>query len=105
MHELLIRLARSTAEFCFAFVCLFVQQYYKTRKSLLYPRRYETSSVGQRGSVGLEVVGSFQAKAQKFENSNLHGFELHKPSSKNTKLLFQVIKAIINQLAPTLCSK
>ena len=29
--------------------------------------------------------------------SNLHGFELHRPSSKGTKLLLQVIKAIINQ--------
>jgi len=30
------------------------------------------------------------------ENSNLYGFELHRPSSKSTKLLLQVIKAIIN---------
>jgi len=30
-------------------------------------------------------------------NSNIHGFEVHRPSSKDTKLLFQVIKAIINQ--------
>jgi len=36
-------------------------------------------------------------KTQKTENSNLHGFEVHRPSSKGTKLLFQVIKAIINQ--------
>ena len=33
----------------------------------------------------------------KTENSNLHGFEVHRPSSKGTKLLLQVIKAIINQ--------
>jgi len=33
----------------------------------------------------------------KTENSNLHGFELHRPWSKSTKLLLQVIKAIINQ--------
>ena len=32
-------------------------------------------------------------------NSSLHGFELHRPSSKGTKFLLQVIKAIINQLA------
>ena len=38
------------------------------------------------------------AKTQKTENSNLHGFELHRPSNKGTKLLFQVIKAIINRL-------
>jgi len=36
------------------------------------------------------------AKTQKTENSNLYGFELHRPSSKGTKLLFQVIKAIMN---------
>jgi len=34
---------------------------------------------------------------QASENSNLHGFEVHRPSSKGTKLLFSVIKAIINQ--------
>ena len=37
------------------------------------------------------------AKTPKIENSNLHGFELHRPSSKGTRLLLQVIKAIINQ--------
>jgi len=37
------------------------------------------------------------AKTQKIENSNLHGFELHRPSGKGTQLLLQVIKAIINQ--------
>jgi len=30
-------------------------------------------------------------------NTNLHGFELHRPSSKGTKLLLQVIKTIIIQ--------
>jgi len=51
-------------------------------------------------TINPEVVGSFPAKTQKTENSNLHGFELHRPSesSKGTKLLLQVIKAIINQL-------
>ena len=39
------------------------------------------------------------AKTQKTENSNLHGFEVHRPSSKDTKLLLQVIKAIINHKA------
>jgi hypothetical protein len=37
------------------------------------------------------------AKTQKTENSNLHGFELHRPISKNIKLLLQLIKAIIKQ--------
>ena len=36
-------------------------------------------------------------KIQKTENSNLHGFELHRPLSKGIKVLFQIIKAIINQ--------
>ena len=36
-------------------------------------------------------------KNSKTENSNLHGIEVHRPSSKGTKLMFQVIKAIINQ--------
>jgi len=42
------------------------------------------------------------AKTQKTENSNLHGSEVHRPWSlgKGTKLLFQVINAIINQLLP-----
>ena len=31
--------------------------------------------------------------------SNLHEFELHRPSSKGAKLLLKVIKAIINQLS------
>jgi len=38
---------------------------------------------------------------KKTENSNLHGFEVHRPSSKGTKLRLQVIKAIIHQ--PSRC--
>jgi len=50
----------------------------------------------------------YPAKTQKTENSDLHGFELHRPSSKGTKSLLQVIKAIINRiftdiLRPTCC--
>jgi len=37
------------------------------------------------------------AKTHKTENSDVHGFELHRPSYKNTKSLFQLIKAIMNQ--------
>ena len=44
-----------------------------------------------------EVVGSISAKTQKIENSNIHGFELLRLSSKGTKLLLQEIKEIINQ--------
>ena len=36
-------------------------------------------------------------KNSKTEKPNLHGFDLHRPSDKGTKLLFQGIKAIINQ--------
>ena len=64
----------------------------------IYPKRCKTSSVGQ--SAGLLILRSpvrFRQKLKKTENSNLHGFELHRPSSKGTKLLLQVIKAIINQ--------
>ena len=60
--------------------------------------RCKTSSVGQ--STGLLILRSsvrFRQKLKKTENSNLHGFEVHRPSSKGTKLLLQVIKAIINQ--------
>ena len=61
------------------------------------PRRCKISWVGQSATVNLEVVASNPAKSPKTENSNLHGFELHRPTSKGIKLLFQVIKAIINQ--------
>jgi len=36
-------------------------------------------------------------RTQNTEFSNLHGFEIHRTSSNGTKLLLQVIKAIINQ--------
>jgi len=42
---------------------------------------------------------------KKNENSNLHGFEVHRPSSKGTKLLLQVIKAIINQNTIKKCTE
>ena len=64
-----------------------------------YPRRCKTSSIGQ--NAGLSVPRSsvrFRQKTQNPENSNLYGFEVHRPSSKGTKLLFQVIKAIIKQI-------
>ena len=35
------------------------------------------------------------------EISNLHGFEVHRPLNKGTKLLFQEIKASINQSSIT----
>ena len=61
-----------------------------------YPARCKTSSVSQ--SAGLSIPRSsvrFRRKLKK--NLNLHGFDLHRPSSKGTKLLLQVIKASINQ--------
>jgi len=36
--------------------------------------------------------------SNQIENSIVHGFELHRPSSKSTKLLLQVKKATINNL-------
>jgi len=65
--------------------------------SVLHPRRCKTSSVSQ--SAGLSIPRSLIQFVQKLKNekSNLHGFELHRPSSKGTQLLFQVIKAKINQ--------
>jgi len=60
-------------------------------------RQCKTFSWSERGTVSPQVVGSIPAKTQQTENSNLHGFEVRRPSSKGTVLLFQVIKAIINQ--------
>jgi len=62
----------------------------------------KTSSVGQSAGLrGLSIPRSSfrfrQNPKNKTVNSNLHGFELRGPSSKGTKLLFQVVKAIINQ--------
>jgi len=37
------------------------------------------------------------AKTPKNEDSNLHRFALHRPSSKGTKLLYHMIKTIMNQ--------
>ena len=69
----------------------------ETRQKM-YPRRCNTSSVGQ--SAGLPIPRSsvrFRQKLKIPDNSNLHGFGVHRPSSKGTQLLFLVIKAIINQ--------
>ena len=64
------------------------------------PGRCKNSSVGQsaRLSILRSSVRFRQTPPPKKtpKNLNLHGFELHRPSSKGTKLLFQVIKAIIN---------
>ena len=50
-------------------------------------------SVGQ--SEGLSIPRSSVRFRLKPDNSNSHGFELHRPSNKGTKLLLKVIKAII----------
>ena len=54
---------------------------------------YNQLNWSERGTANPEVVGSIPAKTQKIENSHLHGFELHKPTNKCTKLLLQVIQA------------
>jgi len=61
-------------------------------------RRCNTSSVGQRAEplVPRSSV-RFRQNPKKTENSNLHGFELHRPSNKGIELLFQVINAFLNQ--------
>jgi len=51
----------------------------------------------------LFLIRSFRQKLKKTENSNLHGFEPHRLSSNFTKLLFQIIKAIINHHPLWLC--
>ena len=58
------------------------------------PGRCKTSSVGQ--STGLSIPRSSVRFRQnpKTNNSILHGFEQHRPSSKGTRLLFPVLKAI-----------
>ena len=51
---------------------------------------------------GTHCANRVPAKIPKTEKSNLHVFELHRPSRKGTKLLFHVIKATINQhIAPS----
>ena len=53
----------------------------------------------KRGSVGQSEGLSIPRSSVRFrinpDNSNSHGFELHRPSNKGTKLLLKVIKAII----------
>ena len=56
-------------------------------------RTLHRCSVGH--SKGLLIPRSSVRFRQKPENSNSHGFELHGPSIKGTKLLLKVIKAII----------
>ena len=51
------------------------------------------TSVGQ--SEGLLIPRSSVRFRLKSENSNSHGFELHRPSIKGAKLLLKVIKAVI----------
>jgi len=60
--------------------------------TLLYP----TTMLFERGisHFGLAHGGVTQPKGSSY---NLHGCELHGPSSKGTKLLFQVIKALTNE--------
>ena len=49
-------------------------------------------------------IGVGSCKNEKTDNSNLHGFEVHRPSSTGTKLLIQVIKAIINRAVECILS-
>jgi len=60
----------------------------------VWRKNWITRTVHLAQSAELSIPRS--AKTQKTENSNLHGFELHRPSRKGTKLLFKIVKAIIN---------
>jgi len=52
-------------------------------------------SWSERGTVNPYVIGWIPSKTRRAENSISHGFELHRPLIKETKLLLKVIKAII----------
>ena len=70
-------------------ICANAQMYEYTRirddvKLAQLVRARDCQSQGRRFDSG---------KKSKTENSNLHGFEIHRPSSKGTKLLFRVIKS------------
>ena len=92
------------------YICIYIYMYiYMHIHVNVYrykiPRRCKTSSVGQ--SAGLLIPTSsvrFRPKNRKarseiyMEKSNLHEFELHRPLSKGTKILFQVTKANMKQL-------
>ena len=62
-------------------------------------RCYSRDLTCERGSVGQSEGLLIPRLLVRFrlipENSNSHGFELHRPSIKGTKLLLKVIKAII----------
>ena len=91
-------------------------------RSLFLQLYDDTTDIGRARAFGgtLLVLGTFQmatslktikacssgrrfdsGKNSKTEKSNLNGFELHRPSSKGTELLFSVIRAIINQARST----
>jgi len=50
-----------------------------------------------------QVFLSLSSRKSNIENTHLHGFDLNRPSSKGTKLLFYVMKATINQ-SPHTCT-
>ena len=51
---------------------------------------------GRRCSIRFSPCFFAGKPPKKTENSNLHGFELHRPPRNGTKLLLQALKAIIN---------
>jgi len=60
------------------------------------PPKCSQNLFGQRsGWAGLTQIRKIGLRLD--SSSNLHEFELHTPSRKGTKVLLQVIKAIINQ--------
>ena len=71
----------------------------------MYPRPCKTSLVVTARDCQSQSRWFDSGKSNKsnIEKSNLHGFAVHRPSSKGTKSLFHIIKATINQLHST-CS-
>ena len=65
--------------------------------TLFHPRRCKTSLVVRARDWQSRGRRFDSGKKSNIEKSYLHGFELHKPSNKGTKLMFHVINTTINQ--------
>ena len=69
-----------------------------SRQQPLHSGRCKTSSIGQSAELLIHRSSvRFRQKLKKSRTQIYMDFELHRPSSKGSKLLLQVIKAIINQ--------
>jgi len=75
----------------------FFLKHHICRASSLTPivRGAMSRAIPYRIERSIRTQETVKKNSKKSENLNLHGFELHWPSSKGTKLLFQVIPAMI----------